>query len=376
MSASVTAAVVGTVAGVNALTGGQITSMLTGQKTPAQAAQDAQNANIAAGGVAAANAKAAGNIQATAATQAGDILAGGATTAGDTLAAAAPVSAQQMNAGLQQGIDTTNAATDKIAANLQPTIGAGTQALTSLSTGLQAGGQFNKPFTMADAQNTDAYKFALQEGKTAINNASAAGGTQLSSANVEAQGKMATGLAASTEQQAFNQWLSSNNMTLGALQNAVKTGQISTEQLNQQLAQAGVSTATAQTAMGSNTAAGTMGSAQAKATEAQNVSSAKAGGVTGAANANAAGLTGVGNIVTNTAQTNANLNTAQANANASNVNSGLSTLASGLTAFANKPNAAPALVAPVNTAGTVMNSQSNVSMAGTPTDSNANPVGV
>jgi hypothetical protein len=355
MAMGVTAAVVGTVSGINTISGGSITSMLTGQQTPAQAAAAAQAANIAAGGVAAANAKAAGDIQATAATQAGDILAGGATTAGQDIAAAAPVTAQQMNAGLQQGIDTTNATTGQISTNLQPAVGAGTQALNTLSTGLQTGGQFNKPFTMADAQNTDAYKFALQEGKSAINNAAAAGGTQLSSANTQALGTMATGLAASTEQQAFNQNLQTNQQQIGALQGVANTGQTATGQLDQQLANAGASTATAQTAMGSNTAAGTMGTAQANATQAQNVASADAGGVTGAANANAAGLTGVGNIVTNTAQTNANLNMNQANANASNVNSGLSTLASGLTAFANKPATVPAVpttpAVPVNTTG-------------------------
>jgi hypothetical protein len=145
---------------------------------------------------------------------------------------------------------------------------------------------------MADAQNSEAYKFALGAGLEAGNNAAAAGGTQLSSSNVQDQQSTAEGIASQYEQQAFQQWLSNNNLTLGALQNMVATGQVSTQQLNQDLSNAGVNVASAQQAIGNAQATGTTNAADAEAAGVVGSGNAVAGGITGSANAQASGIIG------------------------------------------------------------------------------------
>lgn len=105
---------------------------------------------------------------------------------------------------------------------------AGNTALGQITAGTQPGGQFNTPFTMSMAQNMPAYQFAEQQGQGAINNAATAGGTSLSSANLQNLAQFNAGNAAQYENQAFNQWLSQNNQTLGALQSQAGLGQSAT----------------------------------------------------------------------------------------------------------------------------------------------------
>lgn len=199
-------------------------------------------------------------------------LAGGQRLSAADLAAAATLatgykdSAADKVAGYNAGIGTADSTLTTQTANQKPYMDAGTGALKQLQDGLAAGGQFNRPFTMADAQNMDAYKFALQQGQTAINNASAAGGLQLSSANIESLGKFAEGTAAQYQQQAFNQWMAQNNLTIAGLQNLVNTGQVSVSQLQSALAQHGVNVETLQSNIGQANADGTLGAANATAT--------------------------------------------------------------------------------------------------------------
>lgn len=269
-----------------------------------------------------------------AAGQSAAALAGGRQVSDADLAAAGILSQANLNAAGQRvdaygraitTADDTLAEQRKIQ---QPYMDSGTDALKTLNTGLATGGQFNRQFTMADAQNMPAYQFALQQGQDAIRNASAAGGTQLSSNNIQNLGKFAEGTAAQYEQQAFTQWMAQNNLTLGALQNAIATGQVSATDIQQALAQHGVSVETLQNNIGAAQANGTMGAASAtaegmtssakaladsgnkaagftatgvsdasKASAAGTVGSAYylANGLTGAANATASGITGAAN---------------------------------------------------------------------------------
>ena len=230
-------------------------------------------------------ATAAGQGISNAALSGANMQAGAATTGGQRLADAAMQSANmqaqgfqdaagQQVAGLDKAIAQAHETLNRQEANQRPYMKAGTDALSQLSEGLKPGGQYNRPFTMADAQNMDAYRFALDQGKEAINAAAGAGGTQLSSANLQSLGKFAEGTAAQFQQQAFNQWMAQNNLSLGGLQNMVQTGQISTGQLQQALAQEGISIEAFNKQIGEAQAAGTLGAAQ-----------ARAAGVTGQANA-------------------------------------------------------------------------------------------
>jgi hypothetical protein len=129
--------------------------------------------------------------------------------------------------------------------------------------------------------DSPAYQFALQQGLDVVSSRAAAGGTELSSGNIANMQKFAAGEASQYEQQQFNQWLQQNNLTLGALQNMIQTGQISTGQLTTSLEQAGVNTANLQQYIGGAQAQGTTGAA-----------AATAGGITGAAGSTAAGIEG------------------------------------------------------------------------------------
>ena len=239
----------------------------------------------------------AAGVAAQGALNAGGILATGATQAANIQSQAAKTAAGQAVAGQQQAMGTVQSTLAGQTALDQPAISAGTSALQTLSEGLAPGGQFNRPFTMADAQNSPAYQFALQQGQNQVSNSAGAGGTQLSAGNVQNLTTMAEGTAAQYQNQAFNQWLATNNQTLSSLQNMVQTGQMSTQQLSASLAAAGVDQATIQQNIGNLTAGGTIGSAQAVAGGVTGAAGAQAAGVAAAAGANAAGITNQANII-------------------------------------------------------------------------------
>ena len=141
-----------------------------------------------------------------------------------------------------------------------PWLAAGQTALGQLSADTQTGGQFNKPFTMADAQNMPAYSFALGQGKTAMGNQAAMGGQQLSANTTQGIGTLAEGLAAQYENQAFNQNLQQNQFSENSLQSLAGLGQTAVQTGNTNL-----------TNLGNNQAASTVGSAGATAAGQQGV---------------------------------------------------------------------------------------------------------
>lgn len=220
--------------------------------------------------------------------QAGSTIANAATATGSQLANAATTAGAQQVAGLNNAQTSVNSTLANIQGLQAPTLAAGTTALNNLSQGLQKGGQFNTPFTMAMAQNMPAYQFALGQGSQSINNAAAAGGTQLSSANTQNLGNYASGLAAQYENQAFNQNLAQNQQALGGLQNLTNVGQNAQQQTQQALTQAGLNSQQIATGIGATNANATTGAANSLAS-----------GQMTAANANANALTAQGNIATN-----------------------------------------------------------------------------
>lgn len=286
------------------ITNSQLLSMLgtgLGSLFSANAAKKAASTSASA-------ATNAANILSPAATQAAKLQADAATKAGGILSDAALTGAGQKVAGLNAGLDVAGNVLGLQEALQAPLLSAGSSALAELTADLKPGGKFNRSFTMADAQNMPAYQFALEQGLDAARNAESAGGMQLSSNAIHDQTKFAEGTAAQYENQAFNQWLSQNNLSLGALQQMVKTGQVSVEDLSAALQNYGVSAETLHSAIGNANAAGTTGSGNALAAGAvgsagytaqgiRDAAQAQASGVIGAGNANANGTTSQGNIL-------------------------------------------------------------------------------
>ena len=118
------------------------------------------------------------------------------------------------------------AAAAKLQADMRgPWVAAGTQALGTLQTGLAPGGQFSKPFNMADATNTGAMQFAEQQGQEAIGNTAAAQGGLLGTNAQQAAVKFAEQNAAQFQNQAFNQFQTDRLTQLGAQQSLAGIGQ-------------------------------------------------------------------------------------------------------------------------------------------------------
>lgn len=190
----------------------------------------------------------------------------------------------------------------------KPWTDAGTAAIGQIQSGNQPGGQFQKQFTLADATNAPVEQAALQQGTTAINNAAAAGGTQLSTNNVQNLGKFAETEAANYEGQAFNQWLQGNQFNLDSLQSQAQIGQTATNAQSNALGNLGTNQTNLTLAGANATAAGQVGSANAYGS-----------GITNAINQGAQMYT-LGNIFGNNNTNYAN-NTANATNQFGNVNS-------------------------------------------------------
>lgn len=146
------------------------------------------------------------------------ILGVGATLAGGALnAQAIKDAASQLQSGLKDAQGT-------ISTYSKPYVDTGAAANKQLAAGLQAGGQFNKPFSMADATNSDAERYARATGIDALQNSALAKGGLLGTNSLVGLEDFAAKNAAQYQNQAFNQWLQQNAQTLGGLENLSGTG--------------------------------------------------------------------------------------------------------------------------------------------------------
>ena len=116
--------------------------------------------------------------------------------------------------------------------NLQPWLQAGSAALNTLQEGLQPGGQFNKPFTMADFQQSPSYNFQKQQGEAAIGAQAAAKGRTFAPATTAALEEQNQNLASTNYQQSFNNYMTQQQQALGATQSLANVGMSATSQLN------------------------------------------------------------------------------------------------------------------------------------------------
>jgi hypothetical protein len=105
---------------------------------------------------------------------------------------------------------------------------AGTKALDRLSLGSQSGGEFNKPFTMADATNSPAMQEAQRAGTEVIQNSAAMKGGLIGSNVMQDLTKFGQANAAQFENQAFNQHMAEQGQQIGVQQSLAGIGQTAT----------------------------------------------------------------------------------------------------------------------------------------------------
>lgn len=150
---------------------------------------------------------------------------------------------------------------------------AGYTSLAQLASGTAAGGEFNKPFSMADYTADPGYQFRVQQGEQAINRAAIAGGSRYSGATLKALTEYGSGQASQEFGNAYNRWQSDLTGRYNRIASVAGIGQTATNQTQ---------------AAGQVAATG-----QAQTTQ-------------NAGNARASGYTGVGNAINGTIGTLAN----------------------------------------------------------------------
>lgn len=119
-----------------------------------------------------------------------------------------------------------NTANAQQRADQQPWMDAGSKAVGQLSAETSPGGQFapGKQFTMADAQNSDAETYAQKQASMASQNSAAARGGLIGTNEQQQLQTNAAGIASQYQNQAFNQWLQTNQQQLNAQQSLAGQG--------------------------------------------------------------------------------------------------------------------------------------------------------
>lgn len=151
---------------------------------------------------------------------------------------------------------------------------AGETALGQLSTGLKAGGEFNRNFQLSDFQADPGYAFRQSEGQKAIDNSAAARGSSLSGATLKALTKYGQDFASNEFNNAYNRW---NNDTSNRFNRIAGVAGVGQQAVNQ------VGAYGQQTA--SNIAQGNMNTANNVASNTIQAGNARASGYVGTANA-------------------------------------------------------------------------------------------
>lgn len=204
---------------------------------------------------------------------AGAMMAIGAVGGGLIAANATKSAAGTAAASADRASALTNDQYQQTRADQAPYRDAGYTSLAQMSKGTEAGGEFNRNFTMADYTADPGYAFRLQQGEQGINRAAVAGGNRYSGATLKALAGYNSNMASQEYGAAYNRFQNDTSARFNRLASIAGTGQ----------------TATNQTASAGASAAQT----QAQATMA-------------AGNARASGYTGVANAMTGTIGTLAN----------------------------------------------------------------------
>lgn len=122
-------------------------------------------------------------------------------------------------------------------ANQAPYLAAGTNALAQLTQGTAPGGQFVRPFSMADYQQDPGYRFRLGEGLKAMSHAAGARGGLISGQTMKGLEDYRQASASQEYGNAFNRYQTNRANMLQPLQSLAGVGQTA----NNALAQGGQS---------------------------------------------------------------------------------------------------------------------------------------
>lgn len=151
---------------------------------------------------------------------------------------------------------------------------AGGTAIGQLSTGTQAGGEFNRNFTMADFNADPGYQFRMDQGSKALQSSAAARGGLLSGGTLKSLDRYGQDYASGEYGNAYNRFNNDQTTRFNRLSTIAGLGQ----------------TSTAQTGAAGTAAAGQIGSNMIGAGNAQ------AAGYVGQANAVNSGISSLGNF--------------------------------------------------------------------------------
>ena len=154
-------------------------------------------------------------------------LGAGASIIGSNKAASAASDASNSSNELQRYMY------DQNRADQQPFYNAGVGAVNQLAQMVGPGGQYSRPFTMADYQQDPGYQFRLTEGMKALERTAAARGGLLSGATLKAAQRYGQDAASSEYQNAYNRFYNDRNQMLNPLQSLAGVGQTSANQLGQ-----------------------------------------------------------------------------------------------------------------------------------------------
>lgn len=147
--------------------------------------------------------------------------------------------------------------------NLQPWMQAGNMALSQINQGLQPGGQFEHQFNLQDFQASPAYQFNLEQGKLALDKASAARGKFYAPSTLQDIAKFSQGLASNEYQNAFNNYQTGIGNIWNRLQTISGGGQNAAANLGTNAQALGQQLGANATGLGNAQAAGTVGVANA-----------------------------------------------------------------------------------------------------------------
>ena len=143
-------------------------------------------------------------------------------------------------------------------ANQAPYLAAGTNALAQLREGTAPGGQFYRPFSMADYQADPGYGFRLGEGLKAMSHQAGARGGLISGQTMKGMEEYRQGLASQEYGNAFNRYQTNRANQLQPLGSLMSSGQAAAVGQAAQAGQYGANASNMLSQMGVNTGGATL----------------------------------------------------------------------------------------------------------------------
>lgn len=219
-----------------------------------------------------------------------------AVVAGAAIGAYATSQASGEQADAAKQAASTQADANKYAADLQyrafqdqmamqkPWLKAGENALSRLSTGLQAGGEFGTKFSDTAWKEDPGYAFRLSEGQKALERSAAARGGLISGNALKAAERYGQEMGSQEYQNAFNRYYREREAMLNPLQSLAGVGQTTAQSLGGAAQTYGANAANLASATGASTANSLLAAGQARASAYQGYGSAAGQGIQGLSN--------------------------------------------------------------------------------------------